>query len=149
MVFTCSGHAPSCWGPWSCRDNNRQLPAPGRGLRAFKGLEVCGEKKPPSTLASSARSGPPLPPQLAFCFEICAPLPPAPTSEQQERFNRGQFCFGSDKKAPRECDLASPLSGLPCFVCACNGFCSKGQRSWTWIWCVPGVFFLFPFLGRG
>lgn len=97
MAFTCSGRTPSCWGPWSCRDNNRQLPAPGRGLRAFKGLEVCGEKKPPSL----ARSGPPLPPQLAFCFEICAPLPPAPTSEQQERFNRGQFCFGNDKKAPR------------------------------------------------
>lgn len=56
-------------GPLELWDNNRQLPTLGRGLRAFKGLEVCGEKEPPDP-------GPPYPLWLAFCLEICAPLPP-------------------------------------------------------------------------
>lgn len=67
MAFTCSGHAPWCWGPWSSGDNNGQLPALGPRSAGFQRLGVCGEKEPAWGLPTQ---------QLGFCFEICAPLPP-------------------------------------------------------------------------
>lgn len=142
MAFTCLGLTPWCWGPWSCWDNNRQLPALDRALRHSKAWKCAGRRRQP---------GAPHPPCLAFCFEI---LPPLPLPPHQHPSNKNVLIEDSSvlkttKKRLVECDLASPLSCLPLFVCACNGFCSKGQRSWTWIWCVPGVFFLFSFFGSG
>lgn len=67
MVFTCSGHAPWCWGPWSCWDNNRQLPALDRDLRAFKGLEVHREKEPARASLHAAS-------RLLF-GDLCSPHP--------------------------------------------------------------------------
>lgn len=140
MAFTCSGCAPWCWGPWSCRDNNRQLPALGRGLRAFKGWEVCGERE------RLPCSGPPHPHGLPFVLRFVPPSLPRQHPSNKSVLIEDSSVLETTRKRLVECDLASPLSGLPRFVCACIGFCSKGQRSWTWIWCVPGVFFLFPFL---
>lgn len=88
--------------------------------------------------------GPPHPLSPAFVLRVVSPSFPTPTSEQQEHFNGGQFCFGNDKKAP--CQVCPGLCFVsPPFVRACNGFCSEGQRSWTWIWCVPGVFLSLSF----
>lgn len=108
MAFTCSGHAPWCWGPWSCGDNNGQLPALGPRSAGFQRLgSVQGE---------GASLGPPHPRQLAFCFEICAPHPPP--SRHQHLSNKSSLIEDSSvlettRKRLVECDLASPLSSLP------------------------------------
>lgn len=60
-------------------------------LQAFKGLEVRGRR---------SRPGASLPSSSPIVLRFVPPSLPASTSEQQERFNRGQFCFGNDKKAP-------------------------------------------------
>ena len=120
--------------------------------------EVCGHSKawkcagrksrPPPSLAQLAQG---LPSRLSSPFVLRFVLPSLPHQHPSNKnvLIEDSSVLEATRKRLVECDLASPLSGLPCFVCACNGFCSKGQRSWTWIWCVPGVFFLFPFLGRG
>lgn len=137
MVFTCSGHTP-----WSGALGVAEIITDS----CQPWTQICGHSKAHKCAGRRSLPGPPHPPSPAFVLRVVSPSFPAPTSEQQERFNGGQLCFGNDKKAP--CQVCPGLSFVspPFFVRVCNGFCSKGQRRWTWIWCVPGVFLsLFSF----